>query len=324
MEPTQAAEVEPATPRSGSTTRRSTLIRAAIVCLPRNRTWSDDDLERHVFFIQALYCHLVANALVGLYELVAGTTMAATVAVGAIGASAGTALALTRRGWPIHLLASGHLLIFLAVLTWSIQAGAAAPGAHVLLYFAFVPIAAAFLIGPHGAIAFGLITAAAFAFLATTTDSGALRGARGWFESIVPLACISAFGWVTERLRHRSAARLQLALAARRQAEEEALNAHRDLEAQVEERIRLEAELVQAQKLEAIGQLAAGIAHEVNTPTQYVGDNLDFLREAFDDTVEALLKYRELHQICSQQAPTRELLAEIDQVVEAADLDFLL
>ncbi|HEV3190521.1 MAG TPA: PAS domain S-box protein, partial [Polyangiaceae bacterium] len=39
----------------------------------------------------------------------------------------------------------------------------------------------------------------------------------------------------------------------------------------------MEAELRLSQKLEAIGQLTAGIAHEINTPMQYIGDNAQFL-----------------------------------------------
>jgi PAS domain S-box-containing protein len=49
----------------------------------------------------------------------------------------------------------------------------------------------------------------------------------------------------------------------------------------ITERKRMAAQLIKAQRLDAIGQLAAGIAHEINTPTQYIHNNIEFLREAF-------------------------------------------
>jgi PAS domain S-box-containing protein len=49
----------------------------------------------------------------------------------------------------------------------------------------------------------------------------------------------------------------------------------------VTDRTRLEGELLHARKLEAVGQLASGIAHEINTPIQYIGDNVRFLSDAF-------------------------------------------
>ncbi|MBM3836152.1 MAG: PAS domain S-box protein [Verrucomicrobia bacterium] len=49
------------------------------------------------------------------------------------------------------------------------------------------------------------------------------------------------------------------------------------------EREAIEVQLRHAQKMESIRQLAAGIAHEINTPTQYIGDNTRFLQDAFSD-----------------------------------------
>jgi PAS domain S-box-containing protein len=56
----------------------------------------------------------------------------------------------------------------------------------------------------------------------------------------------------------------------------------------------LESKLSHAQKMESIGQLAAGVAHEVNTPTQYIGDNVRFLSEAFTDLSQLIKVYNEI------------------------------
>jgi PAS domain S-box-containing protein len=59
-----------------------------------------------------------------------------------------------------------------------------------------------------------------------------------------------------------------------------------------EERQRLESQLALAQKLQAVGELASGIAHEINTPMQFIGDNVHFLKRAFERLSALLEQYR--------------------------------
>lgn len=93
-------------------------------------------------------------------------------------------------------------------------------------------------------------------------------------------------------------------------------------EAQEQNR-KLELELLQASKMESLGTLAGGIAHEINTPIQYIGDNLSFLRESFDDLRGVIDAYDGLMADAKSAGTLGDRVDAVAEVRESADLDFL-
>ncbi len=85
----------------------------------------------------------------------------------------------------------------------------------------------------------------------------------------------------------------------------------------------LQEQLSESRRLESIGQLAAGIAHEINTPTQYVGDNTRFLRDAFQELYRLFEQYECLRRKVIAGEEALELAEQLGRMVEDEDFKFI-
>ena len=87
---------------------------------------------------------------------------------------------------------------------------------------------------------------------------------------------------------------------------------------------QLEHELQQAQKLESVGRLAAGVAHEINTPVQFVSDSLTFVREGVEDLMSVVNLHRESTSRVLAGRPCQQLARNAETAEHDLDLPYLL
>jgi PAS domain S-box-containing protein len=90
----------------------------------------------------------------------------------------------------------------------------------------------------------------------------------------------------------------------------------------ISDRKQMEVELRHAQKLEAVGALAAGIAHEINTPIQFIGDNTRFLQTAFKGARQLLDRYQEICEEARQGTASEELIRRAEAARIEADWEY--
>ncbi len=102
-----------------------------------------------------------------------------------------------------------------------------------------------------------------------------------------------------------------------RRSRDEAHAAHHELE-------ETQTQLLQSQKLEAIGSLAAGIAHEINTPIQFVSDNASFIQESMDPLAEAFRSCSAFVEMAAGYPDLADEAAEIKALWESSNCAFLI
>lgn len=84
-----------------------------------------------------------------------------------------------------------------------------------------------------------------------------------------------------------------------------------------------EAKRIHGLKLESIGELSAGIAHEINTPIQFIGSNISFLKESFTDLFELIEEYQKVLKASCEKSSNQDNLDQIQDKEDIIDLEYL-
>lgn len=176
-----------------------------------------------------------------------------------------------------------------------------------------------------GSILLGILTTKAISRPVRRLADAAERFSVTRNRESLPQSPISELNALSESFDHMGQ-QLQVSFAALAGAKLELEQANLELEDRVRDRTReltqamddlksAEAQLIQTEKMSSLGQMLAGIAHEINNPTAFVHGNLDYVQEYMNGLLTLLNLYRQ-----SYPNPTAEIAIYQDQL----DLEFLL
>jgi signal transduction histidine kinase len=141
------------------------------------------------------------------------------------------------------------------------------------------------------------------------------------FDTLEVVQCAHALTtkWTLARQVRAHVDQLEAQVASRTH---ELVLANVELAEHIRVRERMESEVRLSQKLEAVGQLAAGVAHEINTPIQYVADNLQFLRDSMT-TLSEMATAMLAAAAAARSGATAALVDRLQAIAGSADLEYL-
>ncbi len=90
-----------------------------------------------------------------------------------------------------------------------------------------------------------------------------------------------------------------------------------------ESKLKLQKDLDQSRKIETIGSLTAGIAHEISTPIQFVQDNVYFLSDTIQDLIKQINEHKKIVNECDKPKEIQTLINKISDTEKQIDFDFI-